>query len=291
MGVRTSRLLASLAAVLLLVASVSALAAGIEDLIDLGEGIELKPAGSTPLGLCTPHDPGTEPITAIVLPAVAERAVDVACAVLPERLPADAVIVDIRQEADFARLSLPGSLNIPADLIKAKRFLMDRQVVLVDTDGRYQDAESTCRALREQGFSSVHVVIGGLRGLVAAGWRLEGDATVKDGLMRMPARVFLSERRFDHWRSVSAPADADAHWLAAQVAGVAEAPGVHHLVVAGDAKAAESLLAMLTALDAPSWYVLDGGEPALASAQANLTAMAARSTQRIGVDSRCGLTY
>lgn len=73
------------------------------------------------------------------------------------------LLIDVRSEAEFKKISIPGSLNIPAYALKAKAFLKDKKLILID-DGRQSSALNTvCQALLDEGIQ-VEVVSGGLNG-------------------------------------------------------------------------------------------------------------------------------
>ncbi len=81
-------------------------------------------------------------------------------------------MVDTRLQNEFTQFKIPGSLNIPAALIKTKAFLKTRPVVLIDKGVAHTDLLFLAKALNTKGFT-VSVLEGGL-----AAWRQKGGALV-----------------------------------------------------------------------------------------------------------------
>ncbi len=86
------------------------------------------------------------------------------------------LLVDVRYSAAYQKAHVPGSLNIAPYALKAKRFLRKAHVVLVDQGLGDYALEQTCRALKEQGCKSVHILQGGLNAWHRAGRTLTGSA-------------------------------------------------------------------------------------------------------------------
>lgn len=80
-------------------------------------------------------------------------------------------VIDVRTPAEFAALHIPGSYNVPLDLLSEHRDELrrhlDTDVVLVCRSG--QRAERAERALAATGLSGVHVLAEGLSGWEGAG--------------------------------------------------------------------------------------------------------------------------
>jgi rhodanese-related sulfurtransferase len=91
------------------------------------------------------------------------------------REPGGVVWVDVRSPEAYARIRIPGSLQIPLYAVKTKGFLNGRQVVLVDEGYGSLVLEEECRKLRETGFSNVSIWYGGLNAWKRRDGRLEGE--------------------------------------------------------------------------------------------------------------------
>lgn len=81
----------------------------------------------------------------------------------------NAQVIDVRDSAEFAKGSVPGAKNLPADAAtsRAKELKKDKPVVVVDASGGH--AGRVAAQLRSAGFEQVFVLAGGL-----AAWRQAG---------------------------------------------------------------------------------------------------------------------
>lgn len=87
------------------------------------------------------------------------------------------VIVDTRSAADFRRVRIPGSINLPAQALKTKLYLQDKVILLVGLTGRGRELEPICRSMRESEFARVGIVEGGLNSWSSHGGVLTGAGT------------------------------------------------------------------------------------------------------------------
>jgi rhodanese-related sulfurtransferase len=119
--------------------------------------------------------------------------------IVPDReLKKDLLLVDIRPPAAFAKLRIPGSLNVPIFAIKAKTFLKKYELVLVDDGYRYAQIEEECRYLRRAGFR-LRILDGGLATWSRKGGALEGDEFARKALNRLSPLNFFSEKDYGNW--------------------------------------------------------------------------------------------
>ncbi|MFH1147506.1 MAG: rhodanese-like domain-containing protein [Pseudomonadota bacterium] len=110
----------------------------------------------------------------------------------------DVLLVDVRDEAEFERFSIPGSINVPLFALKTNTFLKSRPLVLIDKGYSYKQLEEECRKLRGAGFS-VSILNGGLNRWRSKGARIEGDPFARSDLKKVPPQVFHAEREYENW--------------------------------------------------------------------------------------------
>ena len=132
------------------------------------------------------------------------RTRDLSCYVAPRELArwrseGELVIVDAREPAEFRRLRIPGSINLPLRSLVARDHLKTRKLLLVDRGYASDGLEAACRELRAAGFGSVGIVEGGLNAWAQTAGDLEGDRATRVALNRIPARELASAVRWDHW--------------------------------------------------------------------------------------------
>lgn len=108
------------------------------------------------------------------------------------------LLVDVRPAAQFEKLRIPGSLNIPLFAIKTKTFLKRIALVLVDAGYRCGVIAAECELLRKAGFR-VRVLDGGLYGWSRNGGALEGDDSVRKALNRVPPMHLFPEKDYRRW--------------------------------------------------------------------------------------------
>jgi rhodanese-related sulfurtransferase len=118
----------------------------------------------------------------------------------------DLVIVDARPAAEFRRVRIPGSINLPVRSLLSRAYLRPRHVLLVDRGYLGGELEASCRELRAAGFASVAIVEGGLHAWAQTIGDLEGDRAARNQLDRIAPRDFSRATRFDHWLVVDVSA-------------------------------------------------------------------------------------
>jgi len=102
-------------------------------------------------------------------------------------------LVDVRNPADFERLHIPGSLNIPLHAVKSKVFLKSFPVVLINAGFQYRRLQSECRQLTDPGFKAF-ILNGGLLAWNRKGGRLAGDLFALQEMKTVSPREFLGEK-------------------------------------------------------------------------------------------------
>jgi len=112
---------------------------------------------------------------------------------------ADLMVVDVRRVDDFLRVRIPGSVNLPLHAVKTKAFLKERKILLVGEAYANEEMEKTCAMLREEGFSSVRFLDGGLNGWSVTGRHLAGDQLAAQRLRRLSPQEFERVVRNPEW--------------------------------------------------------------------------------------------
>jgi rhodanese-related sulfurtransferase len=111
-------------------------------------------------------------------------------------------IVDVREQSQFEAVRIPGSINIPLFAVKTKTFLKARPLILVNEGYAYEPLERTCAHLRNNGFKA-WILDGGLAAWNQKSGPLHGDPFQQQGLNKVPAPVFYTEKAYDNWLIVN----------------------------------------------------------------------------------------
>jgi len=106
-------------------------------------------------------------------------------------------LVDVRSPGDFARLHIPGSLNIALYAVKTKVFLKSFPIVLINAGFHYSPLAAECRKLRDMGFK-VFILDGGLPAWKRKGSPLVGDLFVVAEMKSVSPHVFFQEKDFEN---------------------------------------------------------------------------------------------
>ncbi len=102
-------------------------------------------------------------------------------------------LVDVRNPEDFARLHMPGSLNIPLYAIKTKFFLKSFIIVLINEELNFSRLETECRKLKDMGFKAF-ILDGGLDVLKQKRSPLVGDLLALEEMKVVSPQVFFREK-------------------------------------------------------------------------------------------------
>jgi rhodanese-related sulfurtransferase len=106
-------------------------------------------------------------------------------------------LVDVRNPGDFARLHIPGSLNIPLYAVKTKVFLKSFVIVLINAGFHYSPLAAECRKLKDRGFK-VFILDGGLPVWKRNGGRIGGDLFALAEMQAVSPHVFFQEKDFEN---------------------------------------------------------------------------------------------
>jgi rhodanese-related sulfurtransferase len=126
--------------------------------------------------------------------------IEVVFAKLKEKDPP--TLVDVREQSQFEAVNIPGSINIPLFAVKTKTFLKARPLILVNEGYAYEPMERACAHLRNNGFKA-WILDGGLAAWKQKGGPLHGDPFQQQGLNKVPAPVFYTEKAYDNWLIVN----------------------------------------------------------------------------------------
>ena len=102
-------------------------------------------------------------------------------------------LVDVRRAEEFARLNIPGSVNIPIFAIKSKSFLKSSPIILVNEGYGYRNLEQEVRRLTMRGFQ-VSILDGGLPAWKRKGGQLSGDIFALEDMKNISPQVFFKEK-------------------------------------------------------------------------------------------------
>ena len=102
-------------------------------------------------------------------------------------------LVDVRNPEDFARLHIPGSLNIPLYAVKTKIFLKSFPIVLINAGFHYSPLATECRKLKDMGFK-IFILDGGLPAWKRKGSRIGGDLFALEEMQAVSPHVFFQEK-------------------------------------------------------------------------------------------------
>lgn len=106
-------------------------------------------------------------------------------------------LVDVRSAADFERLKIPGSINVPLFAVKTKPFLKSNPLVLVNEGYGYSPLEMECRRLKKAGYK-VSILDGGLPAWRRADGALLGDLFALQDMKRVSSQTFFKEKDYDN---------------------------------------------------------------------------------------------
>ena len=104
-------------------------------------------------------------------------------------------LVDVRNQSDFNKFKIPGSINIPLSFIKTKAFLKSHPVVLIHEGHTYTEIEKEADALNQGGFD-IKILEGGLWAWKHKGGDIVGDPFSQRDLNKMSARDFFQEKEY-----------------------------------------------------------------------------------------------
>jgi len=104
-------------------------------------------------------------------------------------------LIDVRNPKDFARLHVPGSINIPLHAVKTKFVLKSFLIVLINDGFQYSLLATECLKLKDMGFKAL-ILDGGLYAWHRAGSRLVGDLFILEKMKTVTPRKIFREKDF-----------------------------------------------------------------------------------------------
>jgi rhodanese-related sulfurtransferase len=106
-------------------------------------------------------------------------------------------LVDFRRPEEFARLNIPGSINISLHAIKTKSFLKSTPIIIVNAGYDYRRLEQEVRQLTKRGFK-VSILDGGLPAWKRQGGRLTGDIFALQDMKNISPQVFFRQKDYEN---------------------------------------------------------------------------------------------
>lgn len=134
-------------------------------------------------------------------PAVRPSA-DLGCMMEPSQWPSFAgkktpLMVDVRASAEYEAAHVDGALNASVVQLKVKPYLKDRAVVLMGSGKAEEELYMACAALKQQGFSQVRVLRGGIARWQLLGKELVGRSIGPAGVPSLKAAELWQEDQFE----------------------------------------------------------------------------------------------
>ena len=105
------------------------------------------------------------------------------------------VFIDVRSPEEYAKVHIPGSMNIPIYSIETKPFLKTAHLVLVNNGYDYDQLAKECEKLTKSGFN-VSILWGGLTAWKEKGMQFEGDIFAVEQLDRISPRDVYLEKNY-----------------------------------------------------------------------------------------------
>lgn len=111
------------------------------------------------------------------------------------------VLIDVRNNSEFRKFRIPGSINIPLFAIKTKSFLKSKPLVLINEGYSYSQLEQECMVLRNFGFKA-SILDGGIYHWKQTDSPLEGDVFAQRELNKILPQAFLIEKDYENWVAI-----------------------------------------------------------------------------------------
>jgi len=106
-------------------------------------------------------------------------------------------LVDVRLSDEFARLHIPGSINVSLSAVKTKDSLKNEPLVLIGTGFNRRQIESECGLLRKLGFKA-SVLYGGVIAWGSRGGRIQGDLLLLEKYKNISPRMYFQEKGYEN---------------------------------------------------------------------------------------------
>jgi rhodanese-related sulfurtransferase len=127
-------------------------------------------------GVCHKDDlpPGLAPLIQDVKPDMSCAVTGAALADLQRR--PETVLLDLRQDSDFAAFHIPGALNPTLSDLHSKPYWRNKTTVLAGNGKAERELYSECARLKQLGYKDVKVLRGGVPSWLASGQPVSGRA-------------------------------------------------------------------------------------------------------------------
>lgn len=209
--------------------------------------------------------------------------------------------VDVRSASAFRECRIPGSMNVSRSFVRSKGWLKNKPVVLVDSGWGDAALEETVRSLEKAGFSSVHILHGGLTAWRAAGQRTEGALPGLPSLSALTVSDYLRTRNFDDWlvldvrsepaglslpESIAFSVPQSMEQFRAELSALTAGGQKRVLIMDADGGSGSELRRALATWDTAPVFYLSNGVKGLAEYQRMVLASAGRRTETVSSHSR-----
>ncbi len=188
-------------------------------------------------------------------------------------------VIDLRTSDKYQRCRLPDSLNMTPVEARAKSFLKNGQVLLVDEGWGRRDTERACAAIRKAGNAGCHILFGGINAWVHSGNRTDGPGISPGKLTVITPREFLAVRGLDSWVVLTeneTTIKETQRWLPETVAALPELnSSAKRLLLLGSTHELNNRLPENTVL-----FTLEGGIAAIEEEYRRMTAMRYTQTRK-----------
>lgn len=104
-----------------------------------------------------------------------------------------ALVVDIRQSAEYSRARIPGSINVSPSELLHNSTLKDHSLIVVNEGFSRTTLVKLCAAARNAGFLSLSILNGGLSSWFASGKSLIGLPSDHDEVFSITPNMFFAE--------------------------------------------------------------------------------------------------
>ena len=111
------------------------------------------------------------------------------------------VIIDVRRPDEFAKYSIPQSINLPLYAIKTKLFLRNKQVILINEGFDYMMLAEEAQRLKQSGYS-VSILYGGLNAWQKSGTDLSGDVFAQEEIAIVSAQSLYRQKAFSNLKII-----------------------------------------------------------------------------------------
>jgi len=108
----------------------------------------------------------------------------------------DIVLVDIRSNEKYNNYRIPGTINIPLYALKAKKYLRNQELILINEGFQIEAISKIIEQLKTTGFRLVKILRFGLKGWYQSGGKIEGSSFEIKKINRISPQIFFQDKNF-----------------------------------------------------------------------------------------------